>query len=473
MAQNELVLAIDLGSSWCKAAYVDAAGRLVASGRAYTRSITPSRAAMLPAFWTAFGQAVRAAHSHLPTPIPPAAIGISCRAQFGVCLDQAGQAFWPVWDCLLDKTSPILQWAYAPELWGEQDPYAFGYGVRQAALVAWLREQRPDEWRRIQRVGALHNYLVYQLTGAWVTDPTSGAEQATWPQPILELTGLPPSAFPTILPAHQVAGGLSAAAAAALGLPLGTPVVVGLHDGAAANLGTGTVHPGDACLTLGTNFVFRAVNGPRLTSRCFCYTVAPGRWAWVNNVPSASTQFDLAAEALRGDLPTLAERHGVLGQLADQVAPGAAGLVIQRMLPGEEADFGERLRALHQRGYPAGVIYRALAEAIALGVSNLVRTAHHDGIHTQRYVATGGSAQNRHFLSVLSAVLGVPIAIGAPEAGLLGASMIAAVGAGWWPTVAAAMAQMVTPGPLVQPEPTAVQFYPIWFNRLSGGGHPS
>ena len=387
---TDLVLAIDLGSSWCKAAYIDPTGRLVATGRAYTRAIQPSRDMMLPAFWQALCDAVREANAQLPTPARPAAIGISCRAQFGIALDEAGQAFWPMVDCQLHRDAPELRQAYAPDLWGDQDPFAFGYGVRMAAMIAWLRQHHPAEWRQMHRVGALHNYLVYRLAGVWVTDSTSGAEAATWPSAILDLTGLPASAFPVTLPAHQVAGGLGAAAATALGLPPGIPVVVGLHDGAAANLGTRAVQAGDACFTLGTNFVFRAVNGPRLLSGCFCYTVAPERWAWVNNVPSASAQFDIVAERLRPDLPTMAARHGVLGPLADQVAPGAQGLVIKRILPGGESGLVEQVETARQAGYGEGVIYRALAEAIAVGVHDLVQTAMRDGIRPRRFVATGG-----------------------------------------------------------------------------------
>lgn len=459
MPTPALVLTIDLGSSWCKAAYVDAAGRMVATGRAYTRAIQPSRDAMLPAFWQAFCAAVRAANTQLPGAAHPAAIGISCRAQLGVCLDVHGQAFWPMADCRLDRQAPELQQVYAPAHWGAQDPYAFGYGVRMAAMVCWLQQQRPDDWRRIQRIGALHNYLVYCLSGAWVSDPTSGAEASAWPQPLIDLTGLPPTAFPTILQPQQIAGGLTPAAASALGLPPGTPVVVGLHDGAAANLGTRAVAAGDACFTLGTNFVFRAVTGERLPSGTFAYTVMPERWAWVNNVPSASTQFDLVAESLRGDLTSMAERHQTLGQLADQVPPGAQGLFIQRMLPGAEAVLTQRLHALRQAGYADGVIYRAMAEALAVGVYGLVQTAIRDGARPRRLVAMGGSVQNRHFLQVLTAVLGAPIEIGPAEAGLLGVGMVAAVASGWYPTIEVAMAQMTTPGPLVHPDPAAVQFY--------------
>jgi len=456
---TELVLAIDLGSSWCKAAYLDRQGNIVADGRAFTRAIQPSRDAMLPQFWAALCTAVRMARERLPYPAHPAAIGITCRAQFGVCLTADGQAFWPTWDCLLTKTSPEIQRAYSPDLWGDQDPYAFGYGVRMAAVMPWLQQRRPDEWRKIHRIGALHNYLVYRLAGVWVTDPTSGAEQAEWPPEIIAMTGLPKAAFPRTLLPQQVAGGLTPDAAATLGLPQGTPVVVGMHDGAAANLGTRAIQAGDACLTLGTNFVFRAVNGERLTSKCFCYTVAPDRWAWVNNVPSASTQFDIVAEMLRGTVATMTERYQTLGRLADQVAPGAQGLTITRLAPGEEAVWQQRLRAIRHAGYADGVIYRAVAEAIAWGVYGLVQTAKRDGVRPRRFVATGGSAQNRHFLHVLAAVLGAAIEIGAPEAGLLGVGMVAAIGSGWYATLQEAMSHMTTSGPVVQPDPDAVQSY--------------
>jgi sugar (pentulose or hexulose) kinase len=176
-------------------------------------------------------------------------------------------------------------------------------------------------------------------------------------------------------------------------------------------------------------------------------------------VPSASHQLDIVAETLRSDLAEMAERHRVLGQLADQVAPGANDVVIERMIPGEEAAWQRRIQAIKQAGCVDGVIYRALVEAIAFGVHALVQTAKRDGVRPRRFVATGGSAQNLHFLKVLAAVLDAPIEIGAPEAGLLGAGMVAAVGSGWYPTVQAAMARMTAPGPMIQPEPDAAQFY--------------
>nr|HMN28522.1 FGGY family carbohydrate kinase [Caldilineaceae bacterium] len=287
----DTVLAVDVGSTWCKAAYLDGEGRTLATGRAYTRTIPNGRESTLAGFWQACQAAVRAASDALADPLRPTAIGISTRALFGVCLERSGKGYLPAWDVVLDRqSSPDLQQVYSTAVWGERQPTAYGYAIGQAGLLRWLRRARPDDWRNIWRTGSLHDYIVYRLTGEWVTDPTSGPGQATWPAEIFALTGLPPSVFPTILEPHCLAGVLTTDAGAALGLPTGIPVVAGLHGGAAANIGIGAVEVCDACLSLGPNFVLRAVNGLHLPVPATGYLVAPERWAWVNNVPAASPQ---------------------------------------------------------------------------------------------------------------------------------------------------------------------------------------
>src|SRR4051812_14244083 len=126
---SALVLAIDLGSSWCKAAYVDPTGTLVAIGRAYTRSIKPALHGMGEQFWKAVIEAVSAANCHLPQGSHPSAITLSCRALHGISLDENGEEFFPTWDATLNRAAPEVQHAYSPAVWGDQDPYIVGYGM--------------------------------------------------------------------------------------------------------------------------------------------------------------------------------------------------------------------------------------------------------------------------------------------------------------------------------------------------------
>ncbi|MBI3960428.1 MAG: FGGY-family carbohydrate kinase [Chloroflexi bacterium] len=459
MATVDLVLAVDVGSTWCKAAYLDGQGRVIATGRAPTRQIAPARNGTLEGFWEAFVLSVRQATSRLPDGSALSAVGISCRALFGVCLDRAGNGYLPAWDAAWDRSSPDGLYAYSPEVWGEKDPYAYGYATGFGALILWLRRTRPAEWQAIQRVGALHDYIVLRLTGVWVTDPTTGPGQYVWPDEIAQMTGLPLGAFPPIADPHCLAGGLSAEAAGALGLPPGTPVVVGMHDGAAANLGVGAIGVGDGCFTFGTNFVFRGVTGRRLTSRSMGYLITPGVWSWVGNIPGASAQFEMATQMLADGAPDVAARHAHLGSLADGVAPGAGTLCLRLVAPGREEELRQAVAAARQSGYSDGVIYRAILEAVALGEWGLVARAQRDGVQPRRLVATGGGAANGPFLRVLASVLDAPVEMGAVEGGLLGAGMAAAVGGGWYASYDDAVAGMSAPGPVIRPDPDAAAFY--------------
>ncbi len=436
----ELVLAIDLGSSWCKAAYIDRQGGIVAEGRTLSRGITEQDAGCwLEQFWQAVAGAVRAAGAGLDRPPRPDAVAISCRGLFGIALDVDGQAFIPSSDVLGLKQSPAAAAAFQSPVWGTAGPYGYGYAVRLAGLVAGLQTSSPEAWRRIHRVGALHNYIVYRLCGAWVTDPSTGPSGASWPQGLMELSGLSIAAFPVILDPWAVAGQLTPNAAERLALPAGIPVVAGLHDGAAANIGTGALAPGATCLTMGTNFALRVVTGERPPSDCFGYVVAPGRWAWVNNVSGVSPWLDHVATTLLEHPADLAEKHRSLGDLAAAVSPGArlpslmVGDPIARPDPGENID---------RAGFSPGEIYLAALQAAADGVRCLVERAHGCDAHARRIGVTGGSARNEQLLRVLAATLGQPIQVGHPEAGLLGAGMVAAIGAGWYGTLAEAWGAM-------------------------------
>ncbi|NJN83170.1 MAG: hypothetical protein HC802_13385, partial [Caldilineaceae bacterium] len=135
----DLLLAADIGSTTCKAAYLDAQGRIIAVGRASTRQIPAARVGTLEGFWQAFVAAAREAGDRLPFAPRPVAIGIACRALFGACLDETGSAYWPIWDKSYFRTSPEIRAAYSAEVWGEKNPFNYGYATTFGGLVNWLQ----------------------------------------------------------------------------------------------------------------------------------------------------------------------------------------------------------------------------------------------------------------------------------------------------------------------------------------------
>lgn len=431
------VLGIDLGSTWCKVAYVDRVGRFVAEGRAYSR--LASGTGNLEQTWEIVARAVRAAGAERDSShaLAPDAIALSCRGVFGIGLDASGEFVPPPAIVSSASANSDLLEAFAAPGLAALDGY--GYAPRLAASALRWKQREPLCWARVRRFGALHDWILYRLTGRWLTDPASGPGGPAWPLMMHELAGLPHGALPEIAAPDALAGCLRAEAAKDLALPPGIPVAVGSHDGAAANLGAGAFRIGDGCLTLGSNLVLRVVTSKPLAG-CFGYPISEGRWAWVRGAHGIAAQFDAIVAALDGETgPVGAARHEALTRLAEAETPAD-----EQHTPLQPfSKLVEAALTAQSQGQPAGMIYRAALEGAARAVRGLLDAACDAGASPHRLVVTGGAAENRLLLSTISRLLGRPLDLASPEAGLLGAAILAARAAGWYANLETAAVGMV------------------------------
>jgi len=137
---------------------------------------------------------------------------------------------------------------------------------RKSPLVHWLRltEEQDARLPGARWLGA-DALVISCLTGEAVTDHTLAARTMAYRLPapdapladafdadLLALAGLAPDRFPRVVRPGAIAGTLTAAAAAALGLPQGLPVVAAGHDHAVGAWAAGAREPGDAADSVGT-----------------------------------------------------------------------------------------------------------------------------------------------------------------------------------------------------------------------------
>jgi xylulokinase len=483
---SQVVLAVDHGSTWCRARYYDRDGRVVAEGRASTRGVPAfgTSAADLDRHWRAFVAAVRDAGADRA----PSALALSSRIGLGIWLDAADRPVEVPGGVPLVAGEEEMDEVYRAPGWSAETLPT--YAPMLVARTLWLRRRQAALFGRVRRAGALHDWLLLRLTGRWATNPATGPglPAAAWPSAVPDLTGLPPAAFPVVLGFDEPVGRLTDAAAGDLGLPVATPVAAGYHDGAAATAGTGCLAPGDTCVTLGTSVAIRVVSDDP-PAGWFRYPIAPERWAWMRGLELALAQLDQVAELLRPGLlsltagqgpglPSLAWRPGTLaagqgpglpaaGQgpaptayqhreltvlAAALAAPVAAGVAPLPPLPPAEAHRRpEAVRALLAAGHAPAAVYRAALDGIALGVGGLVAMARDAGLDPRRFVVTGGGAANDLLVGVLGAVLGAPLERGEAEAGARGAALAAAVAAGWDASIHDAARRLVAPTVTVAP----------------------
>ena len=108
-----------------------------------------------------------------------------------------------------------------------------GYAIALLAKTQWFAANEPDKVRGLRHVLYAKDFLLFRLTGAAVTDWSSGPDGPVWPTSALEHTRTAAALLPRPALPWDVAGGLCAGAARALGVAAGTPVVVGGHDASA------------------------------------------------------------------------------------------------------------------------------------------------------------------------------------------------------------------------------------------------
>jgi glycerol kinase len=122
--------------------------------------------------------------------------------------------------------------------------------------LRWLLDRDPDLRRRAEagevRFGTMDTWLIWQLTGAHVTDVTNASRtmlmdlsRLDWDAELLAAMGVPRAMLPEIVPSSRVyaeAGGVLA----------GVPVAGALGDQQAALFGQTCFRPGEAKCTYGT-----------------------------------------------------------------------------------------------------------------------------------------------------------------------------------------------------------------------------
>ncbi|MBQ7682327.1 MAG: carbohydrate kinase [Oscillibacter sp.] len=144
---------------------------------------------------------------------------------------------------------------------------AFAYSCQHlmscqpVALLAWLRDNEPENYRNIQYVFECKDYVRFRLTGkagAEITDYSGSGlmnlKTGTFDKELLDLFGIGDvwDALPPLCRATEIAGSVSEEASERCGIPAGTPVIGGMFDINACAIAAGVTDPDKVCMIAGT-----------------------------------------------------------------------------------------------------------------------------------------------------------------------------------------------------------------------------
>ena len=470
------VIGIDASTTATKAVLIDEAGAVRGIGVSEYGFSTPRPlwSEQEPRLW--WDGAVAAIRSVLASTgvsgANVATIGLTGQMHGAVLLDAADQVLRPaiLWnDQRTSAECDAIRRAVGPErlvaITGNDALTGF-----TAPKLVWVRDHEPEVWGRIAHVLLPKDYVRLLLTGDYAVDKADGAgtllfdlAARDWSGEVLDALRIDPAWMPRTWEGPEVTGLVSAAAAAATGLRPGTPVVAGGGDQAANAVGVGAVVPGRMALSLGTSgVVFATTDRPLFEPagrvHAFCHAV-PGRWHMMSVMLSAAGSLRWFRNAVAPDVP-----FGDLVAPAGEVPAGSDGLWFLPYLSGERSPHPDPLA----RGAFVGLtlahdrrhLTRAVLEGVAFGLRDGLDLMVAAGMPAPDQIrASGGGTASPLWRQILADVLDAEIAtVNTTEGAAYGAGVLAAVGAGWFPSVEDAAATLVTATPVASPGPDTARY---------------
>lgn len=451
---EDVWLGIDVGTQSVRALAATASGRVAGRGSVpLTGRRDGNRHEQDPGgWWPAVSDATNAAL----TGVPPAAVrGVAVCSTSGTVLltDPSGRPLTSgiMYDDGRAEAEALDAQAAGAEVWAR-----LGHRIQPSwalSKVIWLaRHGRAGPSARLAHQA---DVITARLAGTPVPTDSSHALKTgydvmseEWPAEVFDHLGLPLSLFPDVVRPGTVVGTVCPAASAETGIPAGTPVVAGMTDGCASQLGSGALRVGHWNSVLGTTLVLKGVTAePVRDPAGVMYSHRAPDGSWLPGGASSVGAGALPADADLATLDALAERHEPAGAIAYPLvstgerfpflAPRAASFLL-----GEPANDADRHAALLQ-----GV---ALVERLCLAY------VRHLGAPIEGPLTfTGGATRSAYWCRLRADVLGRAARIPEHADAALGMAVLAAYGTVPSLSLADTAERMVRIRTVIEPRPSS------------------
>lgn len=342
--------------------------------------------------------------------------------------------------------------------------------------LTWLRRFRPELYEKAFKAMVAPDYLIWFMTGAFVTDRTYGSRtllmnlaSLDWDGELCRLFSVDREKLCRLIPQGSVAGYVTPDFHKLTGVPAGIPVVSAGGDQQCGALGLGVLDSRTAMVNSGTgSFILSLTDRPVLDNPAMICNVSaiPGKFTVEANVLSSASALNWMVREFfpecGGSQPDM-ER---LNRMVEQVPPGADGVYCVPHFQGcGTRDWNPDARAsfsgLSLRSTKADMA-RALYEGLAAEIAKSLAVLPSCCRNAEEVYLSGGLSKSEVFNRILCAMLDRPlIRYQDSQATAIGAFASAAAALGCCPDYAQAVraARSRDRREVYQPEPSLAGFY--------------
>jgi len=323
---------------------------------------------------------------------------------------------------------------------------------RPAPLLAWLKRHHPEILAKAATLLLCKDYLRFRLTGKLANEVTDLSTAGLLPgdsrrldPALFELLGIGDCArlMPPVIETLSVAGELTSAAAAAMGLRAGTPVAAGSCDNLAIMYGCGVVDTNRVVIISGTwglhqSFLEKPVTDGSIV--IVAHGAEAGQWLAIEGSPTSASTLEWFVDTFMRQLNEASLPTHAMEKADDQRIYALCNKALTETDPSDPPVFF--------LPYLNGAIDCAAARGSLIGLSSWHRFGHvvraiYEGVafehrrHFGRLLAhrskpatacfAGGAARSDAWSRIFAACLDLPLNLPrGQELGALGAAILAA-----------------------------------------------
>ena len=406
--------------------------------------------------------------------------GIGCGGQMHglVILDQDDRVIRPA--ILWNDGRTAQQVAYLNDIIGKEKLSALTANIAFAGFTApkvlWVRENEPENFRKIAKIMLPKDYINYILTGVHACDYSDASgmllldvEHKCWSREMLEICGISEQQMPKLFESYQCIGTVNPALAKALGLSENVKVAAGAGDNAAAAVGTGVVGEGGCNISLGTSgtvFISSEKFGVDKHNALHAFAHADGGYHLMACMLSAAS----CNKWLLEDIFGTADYQGEQAPITDDRL-GENHVYFLPYLMGERSPINDT----NARGTFIGMtmdttradLVQAVLEGVAYAIRDSVEIARSLGIAIQTSKICGGGAKSPLWKRIIANVLNIQLECLESEQGPgMGGAMLAMVAAGEYGSVQEVCDKFVRVASTVKPEPELAAKYEARYQQF-------
>ncbi|OJX38161.1 MAG: hypothetical protein BGO78_09030 [Chloroflexi bacterium 44-23] len=486
------LLSLDIGTTSVKAGLFDSEGRCLSIAAQEYLLLTPAaeRAELDPeTYWLASVSTLRQVISKSGIESNGiVAITVSSQGETIIVLDEVGKPLLNaiVW---IDNRA-VKQAEYLDTVLGK-DAYEHT-GIPEiiptwpACKILWLKENEPALFARTAKFLLVQDYLIYRLTGHYVTDGSISCttlyfdiNRHEWWQDALDEIGIEKEKLASIQKPGSIAGRLTKESMDALNLPTPIAVVCGGMDQSVGAIGAGTIKEGVVSETTGAALAIQVcIDNPLIDDKhqtpVYVHSI-DGMYLFVPVCPTAGMAFKWFKDNFflihnqSETIQTELDYYEKMNEMSAQIPAGSDGLVMLPHLMGafspESNPFARGSFTGFTLSHTKSHFVRAIQEAVAFMLRQNIEMIQHAGVFVKE-IRTGGGASRSHIWNQIKAdVLNVPIVkLENGDTALVGNAILGGVAVNVFETIEEGCQKMVQIKSRTFPSKDSAQ-YEIFFRR--------